>query len=121
LAIYDEWRLLQVQFKYHSQSGTDATGALVMYLERDISDPAATTLAEGYRQQESQQFRPFDDFVSSPKLTTLQWKPKDPSDFEFQNATTNVVFRLVVVGENLPDTPIGMIQTVARIQFRGRN
>lgn len=121
LAIYDEWRLLQVQFKWHSRSATTATGALGMYLERDITDTAGTNLAGLYRQQESQEFRPYDDFVVSPKMTTLQWKPKDPSDFEFHVSGSDTIFRLNVVGETLPvSSIIGSIQTLARIQFRGR-
>ncbi len=121
LAIYNEWRLLQVQFRYHSRSSTATPGALVLYIERDNADAANTTLAESYREQEAQDFRPYDDFVISPKLTTLQWKPKDPSDFEFQNSAVASVFRVVVVGETLPaSTLIGTIHILARIQFRGR-
>ena len=121
LTIYDEWRLLQVQFKYHSRVGSNTSGAIVIYLERDNSDVAVTTLSQAYRQQESQEFRPWDDFVTSPKLTTLQWKPKDPSDSEYQASAGLEVFRFVAVGENLPiSTLIGSIQVLARIQFRGR-
>lgn len=121
LTIYNEWRLLQVQFKYHSRSGSNATGALVAYIERDEGEGAVTTLAEGYREQESQEFRPWDDFVTSPKLTTLQYKPKEPSDFEFVSDSTNAPFSFVIVGEGLPvSSTFGSIQIVSRIQFRGR-
>lgn len=123
LQIYDEWRLLKVQHRYHSRSATSSGGAFVMYLERDIADAAETTLAGGYRQQEAQSFRPYEDFVSAPKLTTLEWNPKDPSDFEFQKSSSTAIYNIVMVGEGLSTTApnIGTIQTVARIQFRGRN
>lgn len=121
LAIYDEWKLNQVQFKWHSRSSTASNGAMGMYIERDNTDAAGTTLAELYREQEAQEFRPYDDFVTSPKLTTLQWKPKDPSDYEYQATSTTSIFRLVVIGEGLPtSSKIGTVQIVARISFRGR-
>lgn len=122
LQIYDEWRLLKVQFRYHSRSPTSTSGALVAYIERDTTDALVTTLAEGYRQQESQEFRPYDDFTTSPKLTTLEWNPKDPSDFEFQRLPGTAVFNYCVVGEAItPATVAGTIQIISRIQFRGRN
>lgn len=121
LTIYDEWRYLQVQFRWHSRSSTAATGALCMYIERDNTDAVVTTLAQAYRQQESVEFRPYDDFTISPKLTTLQWKPKDPVDRQFTALATTVFFDLDIVGQNLPvSTVIGSVQIVSRIQFRGR-
>lgn len=122
LQIYDEWRMNLVQFRYHSRSGSNTPGAIVMYIDRDTSDPADLTLVQAYRQQESQSFRPWDDFVTSPKLTTLQWKPKDPQDREFNFTPTLSQFSIVIVAEGLPiSTTIGTIETVSRIQFRGRS
>lgn len=121
LAIYNEWKTLQIQFKYHSRSGSSTTGALVMYLERDEMESVVPSLAAAYREQESQEFRPWDDFVTSPKLTTLQWKPKEPSDDEFNRSATDIQVTLMVAGEGLPaSTTFGTVQIVARIQFRGR-
>ena len=121
LTIYDEWRLKQVQFRFHSRVGSATSGALCMYLERDTTDANVSTLSAAYRQQESQSFRPWDDFVTAPKLTTLQWNPKDPNDYEYNNSTTGAVFRLCIVGEGLPiSTNLGSIQLISRIQFRGR-
>jgi hypothetical protein len=122
LAIYDEWRVLQVQFRYHSRVGSNTSGALVMYIDRDLVDVPATNLERGYRQQEAQEFRPWDDFVTQPKLTTLQWKPKDPDDSIYRNSSTATIFSLNLVGQNLPvSTTIGSVHVVARIQFRGRS
>lgn len=122
LTIYDEWRLTQVQFRYHSRSSSSTPGAMVMYIDRDLTDAAATTLSQGYRQQEAQEFRPWDDFVISPKLTTLQWKPKDPSDTEYNALAATQIFSLILTGEGLPiSTTVGSVQIFARIQFRGRS
>lgn len=121
LTIFDEWRPLQVQFRYHSRVGSNTSGAVVMYIDRDTSDVPSTTLDAAYRQQESQEFRPWDDFASNPKLTTLQWRPKDPEDLIFRNTAPSTYFSLNVVGENLPATTvIGTVHVIARLQFRGR-
>lgn len=121
LTIFDEWRPLQIQFRYHSRVGSNSSGALVMYIDRDTSDVPSTTLDAAYRQQEAQEFRPWDDFATNPKLTTLQWKPKDPEDLIFRNTAPSTYFTLNVTGENLPiNTVIGTVHVVARLQFRGR-
>jgi len=121
LQIYNEWRPLLIQFRYHSRSGSASTGALVAYNERDVTDTPATTLAAAYREQESQEFRPWDDYTTSPKLTTLQWKPREPSDLEFYAFNTAYTSQLVIVGEDLPvSTTVGTMQIVSRLQFRGR-
>lgn len=122
LAIYDEWRLLKVQFRYHSASGTNTNGAMVSYIERQPIEAPALTLLNAYREQESTAFRPFDDFTSSPKLTSLEWIPKSPADYEYHRVATDTIFEFDVVGENfVTGSPSpGRYEVIARIQFRGR-